>query len=249
MEELGLYRPTAMNASTQDRLTVLLVEDDERLARFVVEFFDKHGVASTLVSNGDDAIREAARTNYDAVVLDIMIPGTDGLTVCKTLRERSSVPILFVTARTEESDRVHGLDVGADDYIPKPFSPKELLARVRAAVRRARGEVGPKSSVLKVGSLTLDLERRIVTRSGKPIDLSSREIELLRIFMEHTGSVLPRERIVELLHGSAEDAFDRSIDVAVHRLRQKLNDDPTKPQLLKTVRGAGYVFVDGEVSD
>lgn len=247
MEGLGLYRPAAMNASTQDRLAVLLVEDDERLARFVVEFFEKHGVTTTLVSNGDDAIRAAARSTYDAVVLDIMIPGSDGISVCKTLRERSSVPILFVTARTEESDRVLGLEVGADDYVPKPFSPKELLARVRAAVRRARGELGPKAAVLNVGGLTLDLERRVVTRGGKPIDLSSREIELLRIFMEHTGRVLPRERIVELLHGSAEDAFDRSIDVAVHRLRHKLSDDPTKPQLLKTVRGAGYVFVDGEL--
>ncbi|MBK8171323.1 MAG: response regulator transcription factor [Sandaracinaceae bacterium] len=236
-----------MNAVPQDRLSLLLVEDDERLARFVMEFLEKHSVTTTLVSDGNEAIREATKTNYDAVVLDIMLPGKDGIEVCRSLRERSSVPILFVTARTEESDRVHGFDVGADDYVTKPFSPKELLARVRALVRRARGEVGPKAAVLSVGSLTLDLERRLATRSGKALDLSSREIELLRIFMENTGRVLPRERIVELLHGSAEDAFDRSIDVAVHRLRQKLLDDPSKPQLLKTVRGAGYVLVDGEL--
>lgn len=236
-----------MNTVAQDRLQVLLVEDDERLARFVVEFFEKHGVTTTLIESGDDAIREGTRVAYDAIVLDIMIPGKDGFEVCRALRERTGVPILFVTARTEETDRVRGFEVGADDYVSKPFSPKELLARVKALVRRSRGEVGPKSTALKVGSLLLDLERRHATRNGKALDLSSREIELLRIFMEHTGRVLPRERIVELLHGNAEDAFDRSIDVAVHRLRQKLLDDSSKPQLLKTVRGAGYVLVDGEL--
>jgi len=223
-------------------LSVLLVEDDLRLAALTREYLVGHGVAVTHVADGRQGLDEATRGRFDAVLLDLMLPGKDGLEVCRELRARSDVPILVLTARGEEADRVLGLELGADDYLPKPFSPRELLARIRAVTRRARGRAGPARSAVQVGSLVVDPAARRVTLDGAEIALTGYEFSILEALARRAGRILTREQLMELAKGSAEEAFDRSIDVHVSRLRQKLGDDPKRPRLIKTVRGAGYLL-------
>ena len=226
----------------QPDILALLVEDDDRLARFTAEFLDQNGVAVTRAADGEAGLREAAARSFDIVILDLQLPRKDGLSVCRELRTRSGVPILVVTARTEEPDRIIGLELGADDYLGKPFSARELLARVRALVRRARGQLGPTSDVLTAGSLELRIAAMRVTYRGFAVELTSYEFTLLRVLVERRGRVLSREQLLELAKGTAEDAFDRSIDVRISKLRQKLGEDPRHPSIIRTVRGAGYVL-------
>lgn len=231
-----------VGVDAQTPITALLVEDDARLARLTGEYLEGHGVRVTRASDGDRGLEEALKFRYDVVLLDLMLPGRDGLQVCRALRERSDVPIILITARGEEADRVMGLEMGADDYVSKPFSPRELLARVHALLRRARGQVGPPQKVLRVGELTVDPIAHRAVLGGSELSLTAYEFALLRVLAERAGRVLSREQIMEAARGSAEEAFDRSIDVHISKLRQKLGDDPKKPRLLKTVRGVGYVF-------
>jgi DNA-binding response OmpR family regulator len=228
--------------STSTPLLVLLVEDDLRLASLTKEYLEGHGVAVVHVSEGRRGQDEALTGKYDAVLLDLMLPGRDGLEVCREVRARSDVPIVVLTARGEEADRVMGLELGADDYLAKPYSPRELLARIRAVVRRAKGRAGPARDVVRVGTLAVDPAARRVTLGEREIALTGYEFALLLALARRAGRVLSREQLMELARGSAEDAFDRSIDVHVSRLRQKLGDDPKHPRLIKTVRGAGYVL-------
>jgi DNA-binding response OmpR family regulator len=225
-----------------DRLTVVYVEDDERLGRLTAQYLSSHAVEVVLVPRGDLAVAEVLRVRPDVVLLDLMLPARDGVEICRSLRERLDVPIIMVTARTEEADRVMGLEGGADDYVPKPFSSRELLARIRAQARRARGKSGPSSTRIQVGALVVDTATMTATLGGTPLALTTFEFALLRALAERAGRVLSREQLLELLHGSADEAFDRSIDVHVSRLRSKLGDDPRNPQRLKTVRGVGYVL-------
>jgi DNA-binding response OmpR family regulator len=190
--------------------------------------------------DGAAGLAEARRARFDVVLLDLMLPGRSGLEVCRELRSRSDVPILILTARGEEADRVLGLELGADDYLTKPFSPRELLARIQAQVRRARGQAGPTSQPLVLGDLELDPGSLRATLAGRELSLTGYEFQLLRVLAERAGQVLSRERLLELVRGSAEESFDRSVDVHVSRLRAKLGDDPKRPRWLKTVRGAGY---------
>lgn len=222
---------------SQDILA-LLVEDDERLARFTAEFLEQHGVGVTHVADGEAALRMAQKRSFDVVILDLMLPKRDGLDVCRTLRTTSGVPILVVTARTDEADRIVGLELGADDYLGKPFSPRELLARVRALVRRARGHVGPESDVIRAGDLELRVGAMMAAYAGRPLDLTSYEFAILRVLAERSGRVLSREQIMELVKGTCDDAFDRSIDVRISRIRQKLGVD----SVIRTVRGVGYML-------
>jgi DNA-binding response OmpR family regulator len=226
---------------TPVNLVLLLIEDDERLARFTVEYFNKYGASVTHIIDGKRGLQEALLRRHDAVILDLMLPLLDGISLCRELRKHSDVPVLMVTARTEEADRVQGLELGADDYVTKPFSPRELLARVRAAVRRARGLAGPQA-VLRVGPLELSIHSLTATLNGVSLDLTSYEFEILRVLTERKGQVLEREKILELAKGNAEDAFDRSIDVRISRLRQKLGDDPRRPSIIRTIRGLGYML-------
>ena len=228
--------------STDPSLAVLLVEDDLRLATLTREYLEGHGLVVTHVADGRRGLDEASRGRFDAVLLDLMLPGKDGLDVCRELRARSDVPILVLTARGEEADRVLGLELGADDYLAKPFSPRELLARIRAVVRRARGRAGPSREAVRVGALRLDPASRRATLRGKEIALTGYEFALLEALARRAGRVLTREQLMELAKGSAEESFDRSVDVHVSRLRQKLGDDPKRPRLLKTVRGLGYLL-------
>jgi DNA-binding response OmpR family regulator len=223
-------------------ISILYVEDDERLARFVAQYLESHGVHVTLATDGNAGLALSRRQAFDLVLLDVMLPGKSGVEVCRALREHNDVPIIMLTARTEEADRVLGLESGADDYVSKPFSSRELLARIHAHVRRARGRVGRADRDLRVGSLALHTATRTATLDGRRLDLTAYEFDLLRAFADRPGRVLSREQLLDIARGNAEDAFDRSIDGHVSRLRQKLGDDPKRPRILKTVRGAGYVL-------
>jgi two-component system OmpR family response regulator len=209
-------------------ILALLVEDDDRLSRFTAEFLERHGVGVTRVSDGEAALERSRACAFDVIILDLLLPRRDGLSVCRALRARSDVPVIVVTARAEEADRIVGLELGADDYLAKPFSARELLARMRALVRRARGQLGPAADVLRVGPLELRLGAMAVSYRDRPVELTSYEFTLLRILVERHGRVLTREQILELAKGVRDDAFDRSIDVRISKIRAKL--------------GAGYML-------
>jgi len=221
---------------------VLYVEDDERLASLTAKYLETHGMTVVVVGNGNDAVPQALKLRPDVVLLDLMLPGVDGLEVCRRLRARMDTPIIMVTAHGDEPDRVLGLEGGADDYLGKPFSARELVARIRAQTRRARGQLGPQSKMVAVGELHLEPQSMRATMSGRELVLTSYEFSLLRALAERAGQVLTREQLMDMVRGSAEEAFDRSIDVHISHLRQKLGDDPRSPRLLKTVRGVGYML-------
>lgn len=227
---------------TDPEIRVVYVEDDERLARLTVQYLATHRVEAHLVTRGDKAVAEVLRVRPDVVLLDLMLPGASGLDVCRELRARCDVPIIMVTARGEEADRVVGLEGGADDYVSKPFQSRELLARIRAQARRGRGEAGPKATRIAIGNLTLDAGAMTVAVDGKPITVTTIEFQLLHALAQRPGRVLDREQLLQLLHGSSDEAFDRSIDVLVSRVRAKIEADPRSPKLLKTVRGVGYML-------
>lgn len=224
--------------------SVVYIEDDAKLARLTAKYLESHGVQVTVVPEPIEGMATILRERPDVILLDLMLPSMDGLAVCRQLRERLDTPIIMVTARDEEADRVMGLEGGADDYISKPFSSRELLARIRAQTRRARRQVGPAEGILAVGSLQVDPATRRAIHHGHDMVLTTYEFDLLRTLVERAGRVLTREQLVALVRGSAEEAFDRSIDVHISHLRKKLGDDSRNPRILKTVRGVGYLFVD-----
>lgn len=227
----------------EDGITVVYVEDDERLARLTTQYLQQHQVQVFLVTRGDEVLAEVLRVRPDVVLLDLMLPGMSGIEACRRIRERMDVPIVMATARTEEADRVMGLEGGADDYVTKPFSSRELLARLRAQARRARGKAGPASPMIHLGQLVVDAATMTCTLGSKTLALTTYEFALLRVLAERAGRVLSREQLLELVQGKADEAFDRSIDVHVSRLRHKLGDDPRNPRILKTIRGVGYMLV------
>jgi DNA-binding response OmpR family regulator len=224
-----------------DAISVVYIEDDARLARLTARYLESHGTRVTIAANGHEGLSEVARHTPDVILLDLMLPGMDGIEVCRQLRARTDAPIIMVTARGEETDRVLGLEGGADDYMAKPFSSRELLARVRAQARRARGLTGP-ARELRVGALSMDVGAMRVTLAGTALVLTTYEFKLLHALAERAGRVLGREQLVDLVRGSPDEAFDRSIDVHISHLRAKLNDDSRNPRLLKTVRGVGYML-------
>ena len=223
-------------------LLVLYVEDDERLAQLTAKYLESHGLRVAIEPSGSEAVATALRLRPDVVLLDLMLPGLDGLQVCRRLRERLDTPIIMVTAHGDEPDRVVGLEGGADDYLVKPFSSRELLARIRAQARRARGQAGPSGQPILVGALCIEPQAMQVTLNGRALGLTTYEFALLKALAERKGQVLTREQLMDLVRGSSDEAFDRSIDVHISHLRQKLGDDPRSPRLLKTVRGVGYLL-------
>jgi two-component system, OmpR family, response regulator len=227
-------------------IELLLIEDDLPLARLTAEYLGTHGVQARCVHDGERGLAEALRGTYDVVLIDVLLPRKEGLTVCRELRSRSAVPIIMLTARGEEADRVMGLELGADDYVSKPFSSRELLARVTAQVRRNRGLLGPPRERLSVGPLTVDRAARKAMLNGRELQLTPHEFSLLCVFAERSGRVLSREQLLELATGTLDGPVDRAIDVHVSRLRQKLGDDARNPRLLRTVRGVGYILSEGE---
>jgi two-component system response regulator RstA len=227
---------------TDTGIVALLAEDDERLARFTIEFLEESGVTVILSADGDAALTEVRARALDIVILDIMLPGKNGLSVCREVRKISDVPIIVVTARSAEADRIVGLELGADDYLTKPFSPRELLARVRALVRRARGQAGPSPGVLRVGPLELRLGSMMASYGGTPIEVTSYEFRILRVLAERRGRVLSREQILELAKGKSEEAFDRAVDASISRIRQKLGEESRSRSIIRTIRGVGYML-------
>ncbi len=234
--------------TSHERISVVYIEDDAKIGKLFTKYLESHGVKVTLAASGPEGVAAVMRERPDLVLLDLMLPGMDGVEVCRKIRERSSTPIVMVTARAEEADRVLGLEGGADDYVVKPFSSRELLARIRAHVRRAEGRVGPSAEEIRVGSLVIDVRSMSARKDGVPLVLTTYELMLLRALAERAGRVMSREQLVDIVRGSPDEAFDRSIDVHVSHLRQKLGDDPKNPRLLKTVRGLGYMFAVDEGS-
>jgi DNA-binding response OmpR family regulator len=218
---------------------ILLVEDDDRLAAMVSDYLGEAGFRVVVAPDGAAATRLAAGADFDAVILDLMLPDTDGLDLCRAIRTRSNVPLLMLTARGDPLDRVVGLELGADDYLPKPFEPRELLARLRAILRRQGAAV---SEVLRFGRLEIDKGSREVRVDGQRRTLTGQQFALLLALAERAGRVLSREALMDVTKGETLEDFDRSIDVQISRLRAAIEDDPKRPRRILTLRGAGYVF-------
>jgi DNA-binding response OmpR family regulator len=220
---------------------VLVIDDDPRLGAMLRSYLGGHGLEVELRHDAAGGQAALAAGAYDALILDLMLPDGDGLELCRQVRTRSEIPILMLTARGEETDRVVGLELGADDYLPKPFSPRELLARLRAITRRARpGPAAPE--LLRFGRLELDLGARELRLDGEPRSLTSHQFAILEALARRAGRVQTREQIMEAVRGEDLEAFDRSIDVHVSRIRAAIEDDPRQPRRLLTVRGLGYLF-------
>ena len=223
--------------------TILVVDDEARIVKLVRDYLERAGFAVLSARDGETALLLARRERPDLIVLDLMLPGIDGLDVCRRLRQESAVPIIMLTARVEEADRVVGLELGADDYVVKPFSPRELVARVRASLRRAGGQIGP-ASIIRTGDVELDTNTLMATVGGRPVDLTSSEFQLLAILARQPGRIFSREQLLEALHGVAFDGYDRSVDSHIKNLRRKIEPDPRRPSYIETVYGMGYRFLE-----
>ena len=223
---------------------VLVVDDDVKTVELVKLYLDRDGYQVLTAYNGVEALRLAREGHPDLVVLDLMLPDIDGLEVCRTLRRESDVPIIMLTARTTDQDKLVGLDLGGDDYVTKPFSPKELIARVRAVLRRLPGERGPDQ--IKSGELDMNFKTHEAWLAGRSLNLTTVEFKLLGILAKEPGRVFSRTSLIEEALGYDFEGFDRTIDVHVLNLRRKVEADPSHPRYIKTVYGVGYKFVGGE---
>ena len=232
-----------MRMSTQ---RLLMIEDDARLAGMVGEYLTQSGFAVEHAGDGVSGLNLLQDKPFDMVVLDLMLPDIDGLEVCRRLRalpgDVARTPVLMLTAKGDPMDRIIGLELGADDYLPKPFEPRELLARIRAVLRRHQPGAAPEHQVLRFGTLEIDRDARIVTVGGQPAELTSYQFDLLVTLAERAGRVLTREQIMEAVRGRELEAFDRSIDVHMGRIRAAIEEDVKSPKRIVTVRGVGYVF-------
>jgi phosphate regulon transcriptional regulator PhoB len=223
--------------------TILIVEDEADIAELVKYHLVKEGFSARAVGNGTQALELIVRDHPDLIILDLMLPGKDGLEICRRLRSNSvtqSIPIIMLTAKAEEVDRIVGLEIGADDYVPKPFSPRELVARVKAVLRRTTAPLAPSESPVAAGSLRLDPARHEVTKEDHAIGLSAMEFRLLEFLLRHRGRVFTRTHLLDQVWGQDRFVEPRTVDVHIRRLREKVEDDPRKPALILTVRGLGY---------
>ena len=238
---------TAMPPTMERSDHILIVDDDAEIRGLLTRYLEKNGLRATAVGDGRAMWRALDGGAFDLVVLDLMLPGDDGLTLCRTLRGRSDIPVVMLTARGDETDRIVGLEMGADDYLPKPFSARELLARIKVILRRTRSlppNLQPQDEpLLRFGGWVLDTARRqLMSPAGLETPIGGAEYKLLRVLLDHPNRVLSRDQLLDLSQGREADPLDRSIDVQVSRLRQRLGDDPRSPVLIKTVRGEGYVL-------
>jgi two-component system alkaline phosphatase synthesis response regulator PhoP len=223
--------------------TILVVDDEPKIVKQARDYLERGGFRVIEAGDGKTALVRARSERPDLVVLDLNLPEMDGLDVCRALRRESDVPVIMLTARVEETDRLIGLELGADDYITKPFSPRELVARVRAVLRRVRGGVH-QPGIIRAGDLEIDLEGHRVTRAGETIRLTRTEFNVLAILAQHPGQTFTRAQLLDRLHGVVYDGFDRSVDAHVKNLRRKLEPDPAEPRYVLTVYGVGYKFTD-----
>ncbi|MGW0226691.1 response regulator transcription factor [Actinopolymorpha singaporensis] len=225
---------------------ILVAEDDEKQSRLIRIYLEREGNAVQVVADGRAALERARSSKPDLIVLDVMLPVVDGLDVCRILRTESDVPVLLLTARTTEEDMLLGLDLGADDYLTKPYSPRELTARVRALLRRSRRADGvTESSTLLVGDVELDIARFEVRLAGRPVALTAKEFAVLETLAREPGRVFTRVQIIERVFGFDRDVLERTVDAHVMNLRRKLEADPRRPRYLETVYGRGYRLADG----
>jgi len=231
------------NQEQSDMEHVLIIEDDERLAELTRDYLESNGFKVTIEGEGSRGVEQILALQPDLVILDLMLPGEDGLSICRRVRPDYAGPILMLTARTDDMDQVLGLEMGADDYVPKPVQPRVLLARMRALLRRAEIADQSGDSRLSFGNLEVDSATREAWLEGERIDLTSAEFDLLWLLASNAGRVLTREEIFNNLRGIKYDGQDRSIDVRVSRIRPKIGDDPNHPHRIKTVRSKGYLFV------
>ncbi len=220
---------------------ILVVDDEPKIVRLARDFLEKDGFRVVSAADGVSALAMARRVKPDLIVLDLMLPGMDGWQVCRTLRKETSVPIIMLTARAEESDQLVGLELGADDYITKPFSPRALVARVRAVLRRAQNQVQT-PTVVRSGRLEIDVERHHVRVDDQPLQLTPNEFKLLTLLAQYPGQILTREQLLDHLHGAAYSSFDRSIDSHIKNLRHKLEASPARAGCIEAVYGVGYRF-------
>lgn len=225
-------------------LRALLIDDDARLSELLKSYLEPHGISVEHELDGTRGLATLERGAFDVVLLDVMMPGIDGLEVCRRIRVKSRVPVVMLTARGDETDRVVGLEIGADDYISKPFSPRELLARIRAVLRRAMPDAT--SEKIGVGDMQIEVDARRVQRGGSLIDLTGIEFDLLLALARRAGRVVPRDALLDLAGRSDTVVGERTVDVHISHLRQKLDDDPKSPTRIKTVRGVGYMLVKEE---
>jgi len=227
---------------------ILVVEDDPRLAAMLDEYLRNHGYAVSQAATGAQALERLGAEAIDAAILDLMLPDMDGLDVCRRLRERSDVPVLMLTARGDAIDRIVGLEIGADDYLPKPGNPRELVARIHAVLRRQTpselpGAPSETTEVFEFGEFALNLATRTLTKNGQEIPLTTGEFSVLKVFARHPRQPLSREKLMELARGREYEVFDRSLDVQISRLRKLIEPDPSSPRFIQTVWGLGYVFI------
>ncbi len=228
---------------TLDR--ILIIDDDMELSGLVAEYLEPEGFQLEAVHDGNRGLQRALSGDHLLVVLDVMLPGLNGFDVLRRLRATSRIPVLLLTARGEDVDRIVGLEIGADDYLPKPFNPRELVARIRAILRRTQNSGKPGEAipdVVRVGDIELDPATRVVLQNGKPVELTSVEFNLLHVLLQEAGRVVTRDRLVDAVLGRKFSPFDRSIDMHVSKVRKKLGDSDSATDHIKTVRGVGYIF-------
>ena len=220
---------------------ILIIDDDTRLSAMLADYLTSVGFQIRTASTGNSGLQDIARRPPDGIILDVMLPDLDGFEICRRIRATTNLPILMLTARGDETDRIVGLEIGADDYLPKPFSPRELAARLKAILRRTQSShVG--TDILRFGRLEIDRNRRVVELDGNECGLTGYQFALLSTLAENAGRVLSRERLMELTKGEDLEAFDRSIDVHISRIRAAIETDPKRPRRILTLRGAGYIF-------
>ena len=226
---------------------ILVVDDDEKIRTLLTKYLENENLAVSAVDDRKSMDEKLASEDFDLVVLDLMLPGEDGLSIARRLKANTSLPIIMLSARGEDTDRIIGLEVGADDYLPKPFNPRELLARIRAVLRRQEnagtpGDSADATGIFRFGDYTMDSAAQRLLRDEQEVELTSGEFTLLEILARHPNRVLSRDQLVDLIKGYDRSPFDRSIDVRVTRLRRKIEDDPSHPVYIRTVWGKGYLF-------
>jgi DNA-binding response OmpR family regulator len=227
--------------------TILMIDDDAKLNRLLSEFLGDFGFKVITATRPDEGMRKLRQESPDLIILDVMLPGMSGFEVCKTIRQTHTVPIIMLTARGMVTDKIVGLELGADDYLPKPFEPRELVARIQSVLRRTHGT--DEIPVRKFGRLEIDFTRRSAKLDGGVVDLTTNEFAALTFLVRNKGKVLNRDQILGELRGMESEAFNRTVDITMSRLRHKLRDDPKSPSFIKTVWGTGYVFIGDEDRD
>lgn len=225
---------------------VLVIDDDIKLNDLLKEYLSKFGFSVRTAAHPDDGLKMLKKEEPDIIILDVMLPGMDGFEVCKEIRKSWSIPILMLTARGDVTDRIVGLEIGADDYLPKPFEPRELVARMQTIIRRSSGVGRQDKNIQQFGALTIDFDKHSALINNKSVELTTAEYEILALFVKKAGKVLNRDQILDHIRGIEWEAFNRSVDVLISRIRQKLGDDPKNPHYIKTVWGTGYMFIGDE---